>query len=470
MTKNYYQILETEPKSSELEIKKAYFSMIRRYPPERFPDEFIEIRGAYETLSNEKTRMEYDSIISLPPLISEAFTYARDALAEDDVETALRLLEEVASRVPSASFVQSLLSEAYLKNGNPGRAIKILKKLVRAHPRNAAFIGHLAHAYLSRGWHKKAIKAFWRAISLDEDNLSLWLGMSGAFADAGDVKEARDVLLEALRRGKNKDWDNIGLYFNLIHTDIILDNIEDMEEHLEELTRLAISQEDTRESVGWALAKLTQMMVHRGFTEVARSVVRQAANLLPDDSNIQSLKNDLDRSEELKEQLEELEEDDNVIQGIKALFWAELMPKAIFANSMQHEAMQFFAEFVIMEKHYLYINSIIYLKEHYPALYHTKAEFFETVKSRKARKKRLQQCRNKLPMYKNILERLPSFECPDEDSYFVEDSDFDEDSDFSDWEDREETPQQPYVRETPKIGRNEPCPCGSGKKYKKCCG
>jgi uncharacterized protein YecA (UPF0149 family) len=21
-----------------------------------------------------------------------------------------------------------------------------------------------------------------------------------------------------------------------------------------------------------------------------------------------------------------------------------------------------------------------------------------------------------------------------------------------------------------KIGRNEPCPCGSGKKYKKCCG
>lgn len=27
----------------------------------------------------------------------------------------------------------------------------------------------------------------------------------------------------------------------------------------------------------------------------------------------------------------------------------------------------------------------------------------------------------------------------------------------------------PYVRETPKIGRNEPCPCGSGKKYKHCC-
>jgi len=25
-------------------------------------------------------------------------------------------------------------------------------------------------------------------------------------------------------------------------------------------------------------------------------------------------------------------------------------------------------------------------------------------------------------------------------------------------------------RSTPKVGRNDPCPCGSGRKYKKCCG
>ncbi len=27
-----------------------------------------------------------------------------------------------------------------------------------------------------------------------------------------------------------------------------------------------------------------------------------------------------------------------------------------------------------------------------------------------------------------------------------------------------------FVREQPKVGRNEPCPCGSGKKYKQCHG
>jgi hypothetical protein len=34
----------------------------------------------------------------------------------------------------------------------------------------------------------------------------------------------------------------------------------------------------------------------------------------------------------------------------------------------------------------------------------------------------------------------------------------------------EHVPEVPYVRESPKVGRNDPCPCGSGKKFKKCHG
>ena len=34
----------------------------------------------------------------------------------------------------------------------------------------------------------------------------------------------------------------------------------------------------------------------------------------------------------------------------------------------------------------------------------------------------------------------------------------------------EDSPLQPVTRSQPKIGRNEPCPCGSGKKYKQCHG
>ncbi|SMF27200.1 preprotein translocase subunit SecA [Desulfovibrio gilichinskyi] len=41
---------------------------------------------------------------------------------------------------------------------------------------------------------------------------------------------------------------------------------------------------------------------------------------------------------------------------------------------------------------------------------------------------------------------------------------------YSDNGEGEEKKKQPVRRTEPKIGRNENCPCGSGKKYKKCCG
>ncbi len=31
-------------------------------------------------------------------------------------------------------------------------------------------------------------------------------------------------------------------------------------------------------------------------------------------------------------------------------------------------------------------------------------------------------------------------------------------------------PNEPVRREAPRVGRNDPCPCGSGKKFKQCCG
>ncbi|MBP3722083.1 MAG: SEC-C domain-containing protein, partial [Selenomonadaceae bacterium] len=33
-----------------------------------------------------------------------------------------------------------------------------------------------------------------------------------------------------------------------------------------------------------------------------------------------------------------------------------------------------------------------------------------------------------------------------------------------------DSPKKPKKNAEPKVGRNDPCPCGSGKKYKNCCG
>lgn len=60
----------------------------------------------------------------------------------------------------------------------------------------------------------------------------------------------------------------------------------------------------------------------------------------------------------------------------------------------------------------------------------------------------------------NDPDDYPNFEnfgFPDESSDF-----FNSSNDYEGW-------VEPYVKDEPDIGRNDPCPCGSGKKFKKCC-
>ena len=54
----------------------------------------------------------------------------------------------------------------------------------------------------------------------------------------------------------------------------------------------------------------------------------------------------------------------------------------------------------------------------------------------------------------------------DNERYSFDDDEYDDEYD----DDEYSAPQLPIKREEPKVGRNDPCPCGSGKKYKKCHG
>ncbi|WP_246293728.1 YecA family protein [Desulfobacter latus] len=58
----------------------------------------------------------------------------------------------------------------------------------------------------------------------------------------------------------------------------------------------------------------------------------------------------------------------------------------------------------------------------------------------------------------------------DDDDYDDDDYDDDEDYEEDDYEDGNTGNSALVAKNTPKIGRNELCPCGSGLKYKRCCG
>jgi curved DNA-binding protein CbpA len=64
-----YQVLDLPRTASEEDVRKAYFQQVRRFPPERAPDQFQQIRRAYEQLRLPERRKITDLFLlqTLPP-------------------------------------------------------------------------------------------------------------------------------------------------------------------------------------------------------------------------------------------------------------------------------------------------------------------------------------------------------------------------------------------------------------------
>jgi curved DNA-binding protein CbpA len=62
-----YAVLGLVRGASPREIKRAYFDLVRQYPPEQHPDAFKLIRAAYEKLRTADAKAETDLFLFQPP-------------------------------------------------------------------------------------------------------------------------------------------------------------------------------------------------------------------------------------------------------------------------------------------------------------------------------------------------------------------------------------------------------------------
>lgn len=62
-----YRVLGVLPTATQVEIKRAYFALIRQYPPETEGDKFKLIRAAYEKIKSTQRRVETDIFLPQPP-------------------------------------------------------------------------------------------------------------------------------------------------------------------------------------------------------------------------------------------------------------------------------------------------------------------------------------------------------------------------------------------------------------------
>ncbi|MDR1318370.1 MAG: DnaJ domain-containing protein, partial [Treponema sp.] len=245
VNKSHYEVLEVARTAGDEEIKRAYFGLVRKYQPDRFPKEFREIRAAYETLMDRQKRAEYDAIGELPssaaPLFYEAQRFDRLGRRNKAAE----LYQIILKSHPGLDNVREEYAKSLSADDKTGKAVEVWEELCRRQPGNPHYARELGRNYFDRGWHKKAIAEIQRALTLDRSSIDSW-NLLISFVVIGmkhgvDVWDQLDKIaleaVEAVKNVKTDEWKKIPLYTHLFVA-CGIEKINAAGEYLREIIRL----------------------------------------------------------------------------------------------------------------------------------------------------------------------------------------------------------------------------------------
>ncbi|MEM8719118.1 MAG: DnaJ domain-containing protein [Cyanobacteria bacterium P01_G01_bin.39] len=134
MAYELYGVLELSPEATPSEIKRSYFRLVRKNPPEKNPEKFKSIREAYETLSDSKAKENYDSLAENGEQISQLLETARDKMSEEDWAAAIPIFKKAIILFPGGNAVRNQLGICFGRLEDWDNALKVYRKLTKIAP------------------------------------------------------------------------------------------------------------------------------------------------------------------------------------------------------------------------------------------------------------------------------------------------------------------------------------------------
>lgn len=468
--KNYYSTLEITKDADPAEIKKAYFKLIRRYSPEKEPDKFKEIREAYENLQNDNYRKEFERIQKIPSPFKEVYQCARDYEKKNQFQSAINTCREGLAVDPKQIELNLYLARLYLNNEKPGKAIKILEKCLKDNDDASGRIdGLLAIAYEKRGWNKKAAVQFEKSYHMgtrDEEFIILY---AQNLYYQEKYEPAKTLLLELLDSSPSGISDS-----NELNRDLF--------------TYLALVYLQLGSHEKGEFYKRMEAFMEKtpGKSELCKKLLVHILVVVTEEFHIQEHNSDIlkditallkrykDLSQEQSLHLyhgEFLIEETQIYRDQRIGETIEEAAGLFFSVELMKNNLPFIyedVEIALLEMKLIIIDEFKELKieldiivNEYPLLNDAMKDFLNE----------LGRNDNKAFLFSKYEKKYCKLAGYPSGSHLVRNrEEWDESDEGTEEEYDEFWRQEPYRREGSKVGRNDPCPCGSGKKYKKCCG
>lgn len=462
---NDYEILGLAIGASQDEIKRAYFKLVRKFSPEKDPERFQEIRGAYERLQAEDTENEYEKPkLEMPddPKVKFAFSEVEMLIRNKDYKEAASVAEHAVNTFGECEALLYLLAYSQRLSGRSGKAVKTYEKLVKQYPNQKIHKRNLAIAYYERGFGKKAFAAFEDAYAEGFRDYDFILQFSMCCRDREKYSRGIELLLNLVRsfdntaESKKHLADYIEAYMGLFTINFFVGNC-----YFEEIVKLYI---EFIKSTGRLLKKYDEnifdvlfmlvMTVKDDKNNYIEEVFEETKKIIPKEKYSDEWKIIARRIKDTKI------ETDSRISTVFRWCW-EAFVSIYDYDSINDKTIIRFAQtdckLIIIEHMPEIKKEFDIIKNDYPQLYKKMEDFFKQLE-----REDISYIREKLLKDYDRVEKYISgghyYELYPERRKGIEKLQWNSEEDGS------------FIRSERKIGRNDPCPCGSGKKYKQCCG
>jgi len=444
-SKTYYDLLDVSFEATAREIKKGYFKKVRQNPPDKAPEKFKKIRAAYEILSDPLAKKEYDARVNLPKWLTSGLESAQNFRRKGKAARAIKIYEEILKKHKRIKFIEVELGEAYIENHNTQKAIDLFKSILEKDKDDLVILKRLVHAYAARGWFKKAIEVCDYMIAQELEAIEKIYSMKlSVYAIKGKGKEAQKIALLLL---PFDEVDKITLYGTILATE--MDHVEDSSqityESYEKTREYCILFSDYLKENPELIKDILEFIVSITLIAFPSDEAFELSDALVEHINDETMieeYNEAKANKRLKEEMSKIEKDGRIPGPLVDLMHLSFF-KTEYEMNGSYDSDIIDMKIEIIDQYDYYRSKIGIVKHEYVILYSAIEDFVKEIKSEKSR----------IKLAKKFYKILKDDEAYASDSYG-------EDELF-----HEET----YISAVVKVKRNDPCPCGSGKKYKKCC-
>lgn len=406
-----------------------------------------------------------------PVFMQDTVREAFQAADEEDFEEAEALCRKLLE-YQEAEDIRMLLGVCYFRQDKMERAEQVFQELVRGYPDTEQYRIYLGMTYHARGDYYEAVKELERLDPLSTYRPLFYTSYGDSLQQIGRVKQSREAFRREVEFFEktgviHSDIMLDGAFQNLLHLDITLANgkyPEDVELYFDFLDQVEMT-EDMQECLSVNIVYFSTMMSNKWYRPLFLEFVTRIRDkgYLKRKESLEVLESaftswesygyheDRRVSALMESYLEAVHERKYTLQEIKG-FKEEADRIEVTALTYCWYMCQYAEE---------HPEEIDYIREAYPHTYADNAEFFRKILKDPAGtaekiEKKLQRYTRKKTSRKELRESL----------FHVYEKACEQKKEPVYLSGGEET----YRRMQPKVGRNDPCPCGSGKKYKKCCG